>query len=428
MRTIHIVGCEGYARTLISQSEKHAARGECNLGSVIVDPEVHGTEHAAMRRAELKTQGWNVCSSVEDLISKGNPASRKEGSRDILSLPLPIHLHLPFVLQGLEAGFDVLCEKPAAGTVAEVRQMEDAASRAEGELYFGFQHVLTGALERISRILQGEAIGDFTLGRLRHARAMVLWPRPDWYYQRNQWAGRLTTTGPGNTEIRILDSPAQNAGAHFLHALLETSHSAGWEPAVVDAFHLRGRSDINSADTQIFHITTRSVTADERNNQQTPCPEIIFAISHAITEEVAPCAEWHGEHGIVRWSFPDTLEVENHSGVIFRQEGSLHGPDLNGVALSRVIAPGPHDTHRRGVPVASALLHTAVIEAAFTGISPDNPVPQAEHTRYHQVGEHGIHEIIGVADAVQRIFHHHEPVVACLPPEPFARVTTPVMR
>lgn len=422
MRTIHIVGCEGYARTLISQSEKHAARSECALGCVIVDPEVHGVEQAAVRGTELKAQGWTVCSSLEELVASGYPVSRHPGTRDVLSLPLPIHLHLPFVLQGLDAGFDVLCEKPAAGTVAEVQQMEDAAAQAEGELFFGFQHVLTDALEHVSRLLQGEAIGDVPLGALIQARAMVLWPRPDWYYQRNQWAGRLTLSGPENKLIRILDSPAQNAGAHFLHALLETSYSSGWAPDVVEAVHLRGRSDIDSADTQFFHITTRPVARDGQAPSRVSAPELTFAISHAIIEEVAPCVEWHCEHGIIRWAFPDTLEVENESGVIYRHEGPLHGPDLNGVALARAIQPGDPESRRRGVPAASALLHTAVIEAAFSGISPDKPVPQATQTRYHRIGEHGITEIVGVADAVRKVFHDNEPVSACLPDEPVVRV------
>ncbi|MDE6528790.1 MAG: Gfo/Idh/MocA family oxidoreductase, partial [Muribaculaceae bacterium] len=46
---------------------------------------------------------------------------------DFLSVCTPNHLHCPFSLMGLEAGADVICEKPVALSSAEVRTMSESA-------------------------------------------------------------------------------------------------------------------------------------------------------------------------------------------------------------------------------------------------------------------------------------------------------------
>ena len=54
-------------------------------------------------------------------------------------------------------------------------------------------------------------------GRPRRFSTLCCWPRDLAYYRRNTWAGRLRDPDTGGW---VLDSPANNAMAHFLHNLL----------------------------------------------------------------------------------------------------------------------------------------------------------------------------------------------------------------
>lgn len=56
---------------------------------------------------------------------------------DALLVCTPDGLHVEAVLRGLDAGLDVLCEKPLAATLADARTLADAAATASGRLVVG---------------------------------------------------------------------------------------------------------------------------------------------------------------------------------------------------------------------------------------------------------------------------------------------------
>jgi len=76
---------------------------------------------------------------------------------------------------------------------------------------------------------------DGRYGRPLRLATLCAWPRDRAYYRRNSWAGRLRD---GDSGAWVLDSPANNAMAHFLHNALfllgpAMTHSA--LPAAVTA-------------------------------------------------------------------------------------------------------------------------------------------------------------------------------------------------
>jgi predicted dehydrogenase len=54
----------------------------------------------------------------------------REAKPDVISLTLPTPLHLPLTVKALEAGVNVLCEKPMALNAAECNKMVEAAKKA----------------------------------------------------------------------------------------------------------------------------------------------------------------------------------------------------------------------------------------------------------------------------------------------------------
>jgi hypothetical protein len=56
---------------------------------------------------------------------------------------------------------------------------------------------------------------DGIFGKPVQLKTLCLWPRDEAYYKRNDWAGKIKDS----QEKWVLDSPANNAMAHFLHNL-----------------------------------------------------------------------------------------------------------------------------------------------------------------------------------------------------------------
>jgi predicted dehydrogenase len=130
---------------------------------------------------------------------------RFRGGIDLCFIPTGIHLHAPMAIAALEAGANVLLEKPVAGTVQEVRAIREAAERAGRFVAVGSQLMYDPATLRMK-----EALLDGSLGELRIVKARGCEPRTAEYYNRNRWAGRLRT----DEGTWVLDSPVQNANAH----------------------------------------------------------------------------------------------------------------------------------------------------------------------------------------------------------------------
>jgi predicted dehydrogenase len=172
------------------------------------------------RRAnELRGHGASIVESFEELLAL---------DIDAVWLPVPIDLHRPLTEAALAAGKAVLCEKPAAGCVDDVDAMIAARDRAKLPVLIGFQDLYQPNLAPLKRRLLN---GD--LGKVLGVTVIGCWPRGDAYFRRNAWVGRLQRDGRW-----IMDSPAANALAHFLHLplyLLGSSMGEAATPLSVEA-------------------------------------------------------------------------------------------------------------------------------------------------------------------------------------------------
>src|SRR5918994_573665 len=91
----------------------------------------------------------------------------------LVDVGTPNHLHAEMSIAALEAGKHVACEKPLAGTLADARQMRDAAKKARKSktfVWYNYRRVPAVALA-----YQLARAGK--LGRIFHVRAFYL---QDW--------------------------------------------------------------------------------------------------------------------------------------------------------------------------------------------------------------------------------------------------------
>lgn len=237
--TVHIgiAGMGGYAASVADRILECRQFPDTGIELVAAcDPAL---KQMTERAAKLTAAGVTLSESFDELL-----ADRRV---DAVWLPIPIDLHRPFAEQALAAGKHVICEKPAAGSVDDVDAMIAARDRSGRHCLIGFQDVYQPAVHDLKRkLLSGE------LGKPLHATVIGVWPRPLAYFQRSGWAGRIKR---GDTWV--LDSPVNNAMAHFVHAALyllgSTEHAAA-SPIAVES-ELYRAADIENYDTATIRAT-----------------------------------------------------------------------------------------------------------------------------------------------------------------------------
>ncbi len=124
-------------------------------------PEYHKNPDAVIRgfydynqsRAEELTQiyGGRVYASYEELL--------KDGTVQAVSVCTPNYLHAEHTIKALEAGKDVLCEKPMAPTVDQAQEMIRAQRRTGGILMLGHNQRLVSTHSKAKKLLQDGIIG-----------------------------------------------------------------------------------------------------------------------------------------------------------------------------------------------------------------------------------------------------------------------------
>ena len=127
---------------------------------------------------------------------------------DLAVLSSPIQVHMPQTAFALAKGSHVLCEKPAAGTIQDVRAAIEAEKASARWVAVGYQWSFSSAVQDLK-----DDIRSGLFGAAKRFKCLYLWPRDEGYYARNDWAGKRRDA----EGAWVLDSPVQNAMAHDLH-------------------------------------------------------------------------------------------------------------------------------------------------------------------------------------------------------------------
>jgi len=224
------------------------------------------------RRKTLEANGIRHFASLEEFYDRS-------GAK-LAVIASPIAEHCSQTCAALARGSHVLCEKPAAAVIQDVRLMARASRDARRFAAVGYQWSFSPAIQALKAdILAGE------YGAARRLRCLYLWPRDETYYRRNDWAGRVR-----DEQGRwVLDSPANNAMAHDLHNMLYIlgeSVDRSAQPASVQA-ELYRAYPIQNYDTVAGRVMTRGGA------------EILIHFSHASAADIGPVLSYEFEKGTV---------------------------------------------------------------------------------------------------------------------------------
>ncbi len=211
---------------------------------------------------------------------------------DLVMIPTGIALHAPMTIAALEADVNVMVEKPVTATVDEHLRIEAAQERSGKLVAVGYQNMY----DRLTLEVKN-AILDGRIGKLQSIKCRGLWPRPHSYYQRNNWAGKLKLG-----DAWILDSPINNALAHFLMQMI---FFAGTE--------LRSRASLKSVQAELYRA--RPIESFDTASIRIATDENVplhFYVTHSCKELLNPDMIIQGDNGCIRWGMGTaTLELND---------------------------------------------------------------------------------------------------------------------
>ena len=243
---------------------------EATLAGVI-DPTPEKSGHYE----RIKSMNCPVYPDIEQFFAAGHQA-------DLTVISSPIHFHIPQAICALKNKSNVLIDKPLSGSTAEVKELIRMKNETGHHVEVGYQWSFSEAIGKLKLdLLSGY------YGKPKRMKTICLWPRDYAYYQRNNWAGKIQSA----EGIPILDSPANNACAHFLHNLffLMIGDQGLGEPSLEVSGELYRAYDIENYDT----VAARCQLEDQT--------ELYFYFSHTTESLRNPEFIIECERGMVHY-------------------------------------------------------------------------------------------------------------------------------
>lgn len=106
---------------------------------------------------------------------------------DLVDICLPPHLHLSACSAALQAGKDVICEKPLVASLAEADQLADMMQQTGRQVFPVFQYRYGAGATKLQKLMAAGLAGTPLVGSLE-----THWHRDEAYYAvdwRGSWAG-----------------------------------------------------------------------------------------------------------------------------------------------------------------------------------------------------------------------------------------------
>lgn len=328
--------------------------------------------------------GTPIYSSLEDFYAQDHA--------DLVVLASPIHKHAPQTCLAVTQGAHVLCEKPVCAVIQDAHQMAEAERRSGKFVAIGYQLSFTPVIHRLKQdILKGD------LGQPKRLKSCILWPRPASYYHRNQWAGRIRS----DSGDWVLDSPANNAMAHYLHNalyLLGSTTTTSAHPNSVQA-ELYRANPIENYDAAALRVVTDDHV------------EVLFYAAHTVPNEIHPVFYYEFEAATVEYTaYSGCNLVARFKNGTIRKYGDPTAPGAEWYKLWNCV-----EAIRSGEPVlcgiAAASAHTRCINGAQES-SEIITIPPAGVRQEPRGTADTLTWVVGLQETLQHSFNQ-----GCLPAE-----------
>lgn len=335
---IALIGVSGYGKVHFNYLKQLAEQGAAEFAAaVVINPDQVPDELAILR-----TLGAKVYPSTDAMYAE------LSGKLDLVCLPTGIAFHESMTEQALANGANVLVEKPAAGSAAAIRRMMEAEQKYGHFVAVGFQHIYAREIQFIKQYLLSGRIG-----RVKRIVSMGLWPRADQYYHRNNWAGRLAAADG----TPILDSPVNNAFAHYLNLQLFLSgdtFATSAHAESVEGMLCRARPEIETFDTSALRFRTANGV------------ELLSLFTHTAGQGDNPSMRIECENGAVYWKLDSSWNIRNAEGAVLHS-GIVEAPHMDMFRdMIRKIGGEPVFT----CPLSLAIEHTLCIEMLTKELTP----------------------------------------------------------
>lgn len=321
-------------------------------------------------------EGVKVYHAYEEMLES------ERGGVDLVCLPTAIPDHSRQTIQALEAGYNVLLEKPPAPTIQELDAMLHAEESGSGFCNVGFQNQSENTVRELKRQI---CLGR--LGQIRTIRVRAAWVRTDSYYSRNRWAGRFEAD-----DRYILDGPTGNALAHYLFNALywsESSLGKAATPAEVTA-EIYKAHPIQGEDTAGLRVVTQGGT------------EITYLVTLAAERTCDPITYIEGDQGTAQWKMGADAVIwydRTGRGEVISNDGRSEHDEVfrNTVKYLR------GEAQELNCPLAMTRPYVLALNGAYESAGGIEQVPGSHVRRYERDGETHT-ELKGINSAINECF------------------------
>ncbi len=269
---VMLAGIGGYGELYFNRLKQLSDEGRAEVVGLV---EPFPNEKQLGAAAE---RGWRLYKTTGEFFA--------ENRCDLACIATPIQFHTKMILEALENGANVLCEKPMTGDVGDIERLKAARDASGKFVMIGYQWSHSDAILNMKRDVMS---GLYKAPKL--LKTMVLWPRNEAYFKRGTgWAGKIAASDG----TLILDSVANNAAAHYLHNIFFTlgeTLDGSLEPSSVEAELFRA-NPIENFDTAIIRCGFENGAS------------ALYIASHSTEKNLEPIFEYRFENGVI--SFDET--------------------------------------------------------------------------------------------------------------------------